>query len=130
MIESREACFNAERLAVHGLAARTSIRGNARLSQRLRAWLAVRSVAPAQSSCGTDADGPRLRIGAGIAADRGAAHQPAAAVDFDANASFPWCRPRRELMSKGLNQKKNDKKQPLKTPKEKKLAKQEKAKAK
>ena len=28
-------------------------------------------------------------------------------------------------MSKGLNQKKNDKKQPLKTPKEKKLAKQE-----
>ncbi len=33
-------------------------------------------------------------------------------------------------MSKGLNQKKNEKKQPLKTPKEKKLAKQEKAKAK
>ncbi len=44
IIENREAFFAAERLSVHGLAARTFVLGNGRLSQRLRVWLAAQTV--------------------------------------------------------------------------------------
>jgi len=47
IIENREAFFAAERLAVHGLRARTFVLGNGRLSQRLRAWLAAQTVSSA-----------------------------------------------------------------------------------